>query len=136
MDLYLHRTHYKAGTNGALFHRDEFLCFCIELPWRLNERNRSCIPDGTYELVSFFSPTHLHHFIVKNVKDRSGILLHPANDAKKELRGCIAPVMQLDGIGKGSGSRRALDKIVMRTEAFLGAHEPLFLTILSEQSGR
>lgn len=136
MDWYLYRTHYKAGTNGALFHGEEFLCFCIELPWRLNEQNRSCIPDGTYELVEFYSLTHKHHFLVHNVPNRTGILLHPANDANTELRGCIAPVSQLSGIGKGSGSRRALDKLVMRAEALLKAHEGLYLTIISEQSGR
>ena len=136
MDLYLHRTHYKDGTNGALFHGGEFICFCIELPWRLNEPNRSCIPDGCYELVDFYSPSYKHHFMVRNVPERIGILLHPANDAKKELRGCIAPVTQLDGIGKGSGSRRALDRIVIRTDTFMSDGESLFLTILSEQSGR
>lgn len=136
MDFYLHRTHYRAGTNGALFHKNQFLCFCIELPWQLNQRNTSCIPDGTYELETFYSPTFNHHFLVKGVSGRSGILIHPANDALSELRGCIAPVSQLNGIGKGLGSRQALDKLLMRVEGFREPGEMVTLTILSELSGR
>lgn len=136
MDLYLHRTHFKEGTNGALFFEDQLVCFTIELPWRCNARNVSCIPDGTYEMTPFYSPQFKHHLRVLEVPDRSGILLHPANDALTELRGCIAPVSQLTGIGKGLGSRRALDQLLMRVEAFREEGEPVFLTVCSGQSGR
>ncbi len=136
MDLLLHRTHYKQGTNGTLFYEDQLICFTIELPWKCNEKNSSCIPDGTYELKTFYSPAFKHHLRVLEVPNRSGILLHPANDAKTELRGCIAPVSQLTGIGKGLGSRRALDQILMRVEAFAEENEPIFLTINSDHSGK
>lgn len=136
MELYLHRTHYRAGTNGALFHKQQFLCFCIELPWRLNQKNVSCIPDGTYELETFYSPSFKHHLLIKNVANRNGILINPANDALNELRGCIAPVSQLTGIGKGLGSRRALDVLLMRIEGFVERGEAVTLTVLSELSGR
>ncbi len=136
MDLYLHRIHYTNGTNGAIFHKQQFLCFSIELPWRLNLSNLSCIPDGTYELELFYSPSFNHHLRVKEVVDRSGILIHPANDALNELRGCIAPVSQLTGIGKGLGSRKALDLLLMRIEGFKEWDEEVTLTILSDLSGR
>ena len=136
MDLYLHRIHSRKGTNGMLFHKNQFLCFTIELPWRVNQRNVSCIPDGVYELCPFYSLQFKHHFIVKGVPDRSGILIHPANDASGELRGCIAPVSQLTGIGKGLGSRKALDLLILRFEAFRESGEVLFLTVSSGFSGR
>lgn len=136
MNLYLHRTHFKEGTNGSLFHEDQFVCFTIELPWRCNEPKVSCIPDGTYEITPFYSPGFKHHFRVVEVPNRNGILLHPANDASTELRGCIAPVSQLSGIGKGLGSRRALDRLLMRVEAFCEEGDSVFLTVCSEQSGR
>lgn len=136
MELYLHRTHYGAGTNGTIFHKQQFLCFSIELPWRLNSSNVSCIPDGTYELEIFYSPSFNHHLRVKDVAGRNGILIHPANDALSELRGCIAPVSQLTGIGKGLGSRKALDLLLMRIEGFREQHEAVTLTIQSELSGR
>ncbi|MEM0519039.1 MULTISPECIES: DUF5675 family protein [Aequorivita] len=136
MEFYLHRIHYKGGTNGALFHKQQFLCFCIELPWRLNARNVSCIPDGTYEMRPFFSLRFKHHLRLIDVPGRSGILLHPANNAQTELRGCIAPVSQLTGIGRGLGSRRALDKVLMRIEGHRETHEAITLTVISELSGR
>lgn len=136
MDLYLQRTHFKTGTIGVLFHRGQFLCFCIELPWLQNQRSISCIPDGTYELKRFYSVRFKHHFIVKNVPNRSGILIHPANIALEELKGCIAPVSQLTGMAKGLGSRKALDSLMLRVEAYKEAGEALFLNISSEHAGR
>ena len=43
---------------------------------------------------------------------RSLILIHAANNAKLELKGCIAPVTYLTGIGKGLSSKPLLDKIL------------------------
>ncbi|MDC8000119.1 DUF5675 family protein [Aequorivita todarodis] len=136
MDLFLHRTHYRTGTNGGLFHRNRFLCFSIELPWHVNQHNISCIPDGTYELEIFYSIQFKHHLLVKGVPQRSGILILPANDVLNELGGCIAPVSQLTGIGKGLGSRKALDLLILRIEAFREPGEAVFLTICSEHCGR
>jgi hypothetical protein len=45
------------------------------------------------------------------VKNRSFILLHPANNALNELNGCIAPVTQLSGAGLGLQSRQAFVKV-------------------------
>ena len=96
----------------------------------------SCIPDGTYEMEPFYSPNYGHHLRIKNVPDRIGILIHPANDALKELRGCIAPVSQLTGIGKGLGSRQALEKVMLRIEAVLEPGEAVFLNVGSVHSGK
>ena len=112
MELHLHRTYFKEGTNGALFYNDRFLGFTIELPWLNNARSISCIPEGVYQLKARYSEKFKHHLQLQNVKGRSLILLHPANDALKELEGCIAPVLQLSGLGKGISSRITLQKIV------------------------
>lgn len=45
------------------------------------------------------------------VRNRDLILIHPANDALKELNGCIAPVSEHSGEGKGTRSRVASDKL-------------------------
>jgi len=112
MDLLLHRSYYKEGTNSALFYRGLFKGFAIELPWRDNQRNVSCIPEGTYPLKVRFSKKFGPHLLVQDVPDRNLILIHPANDARKELLGCIAPVTYLSGVGKGTSSRALLQKIV------------------------
>jgi len=131
VELHLHRTYFKEGTNGALFINQQFLGFTIELPWLDNKRNISCIPEGSYELKARFSEKFKHHLHLVNVKDRNLILIHPANDALKELEGCISPVTQLTGIGKGLSSRLLLQKIVASCYQAFERKEKVFLTIKS-----
>lgn len=131
MELQLFRNQFEGGTNGALFYEGKFICFMIELPWKENVRNVSCIPDGRYELALWYTDRFKHHLVVKNVPGRSGILVHPANNAVKELRGCLAPVTHLTGIGTGVLSRKALDKLLLFIERCRMKKEPLFLNITS-----
>src|SRR5690606_28120092 len=112
MEFTLERAYFKEGTNGALFCSHVFLCHTIELPWNDNKRNISCIPEGVYQLIPRFSQKHKHHLLVKGVEKRKLILIHSANDALKELEGCIAPVTYLSGIGKGTQSRPMMQKLL------------------------
>ena len=131
MDIHLHRTYFKESTNGALFIHDSFFGFCIELPWLNNRRNVSCIPEGTYILKARYSQKFGHHLILENVKNRTLILIHPANDALKELRGCIAPVTCLSGIGKGTSSKNLLNKLVSKCYQAFDRNEVIRLIIQS-----
>ena len=139
MELILERSYFKEGTNGTLFaseqtfnaNQDKFICQTIELPWKENQRSISCVPEGKYELLARTSSKFKKHFILKDVTNRSLILLHPANNAKRELRGCIAPVLHLSGIGKGLYSQRALDKLRFLIDRALEKKERIFLTIKS-----
>jgi hypothetical protein len=45
------------------------------------------------------------------VLGREAILIHAANDAKRDLLGCIAPVTTLTGDGRGLESRKALERL-------------------------
>lgn len=128
----LHRAYFKEGTNGALFNSGKFLCHTIELPWNDNKRNISCIPEGVYEIEPRFSKRFKHHLILKNVKGRSFILFHPANNALKELQGCIAPVTYLSGIGKGVYSRNAMQKLLSLVYQAKDRKETILLTIKSQ----
>lgn len=112
MELTLQRSYFKEGTNSVLFINDTFLGFTIELPWIDNIRNKSCVPEGRYILKARFSEKFRHHLILENVDQRSLILIHAANNAMLELKGCIAPVTYLTGIGKGLSSKPLLDKIL------------------------
>ena len=112
MDLKLVRNYYKESTHGALFIKDRFLGFTIELPWRDNKKNMSCIPEGSYILKARFSKKFNHHLVLEQVSNRSLVLIHPANNSKVELKGCIAPVSYLTGIGKGLYSKPLLDKLL------------------------
>lgn len=131
MTFVLHRTYFEEGTNSALFYSGQFLGFAIELPWLDNQRHISCIPEGEYELKARYSPKFGHHLQLIDVKDRSLILLHPANNAKRELRGCIAPVTQLTGIGKGRHSKPLLQKLISLCYQAFDRNETILLTIKS-----
>jgi hypothetical protein len=129
MELELFRTYDPEGTNGEL---KLVVCNTIELPWLQNERNVSCIPEGRYELRKRFIKKFGLHLLVVDVPDRSWILIHPANDAKTQLKGCIAPVTQLTGPGKGSESRLANEKLKALVLEALERKEKVFITIKSK----
>ena len=112
MELELVRTYFPNGTNGEFFFGGVRVCFSIELPWLGNKARISCIPEGRYELIKRYSQHFGWHLQVMNVKNRDLILIHPANDALKELKGCIAPDSILKAEGKGLESRIALRKIL------------------------
>ena len=101
MELELLRIYHPKGSNGNLSANGVGLCHTIELPWKENKNQVSCIPEGRYELVKRYSAKFKWHLLVKDVPDRVLILIHPANDALKELKGCIAPVFILTEEGKG-----------------------------------
>jgi len=112
MELYLYRQYFTKGTNGSLYAGGVLLCHTIELPWRDNMPNKSCIPEGVYALTVRTTAKRGLHLLVNNVPKRSLILIHPANNALRELKGCIAPVMQLTGEGMGEQSRVACEKLL------------------------
>lgn len=111
MELILERIYFPKGTNGTLSFEGNEICKTIELPWRENQRRVSCIPEGKYKIRKRFSRKFKWHLELMNVKNRDLILLHPANDALKELNGCIAPVTSITGEGKGARSRVAFEKL-------------------------
>ena len=132
MELELIRTYYPAATNGKILYRDRLMMYSIELPWKDNLTRVSCIPEGKYELVKRWSPKFNRHLQVMNVQQRTGILIHPANDALQELKGCIAPVSFLTGVGKGLRSRLALESLTSLVYGALDRHELVFITIKSD----
>jgi hypothetical protein len=132
MELQLIRTYYGDGTNGLLCLNDRVICRTIELPWKGNQRNISCIPEGRYPLVQRSHPERAPHLLLQRVPGRSLILIHPANNALKELRGCIAPVTRHTGEGCGSESKKAFYPLIALVYDAL-EEEPVFLNIYSFQ---
>ena len=112
MVIELQRLYRDTWTDGLIFIKGIFLCRSIELRWANNERNVSCVPEGVYPVAIIQHPKFGECLQINGVKGRTGILVHVANDAQKELRGCIAPVFSLSGDGKGQYSRLALNYII------------------------
>ncbi|MBK7809423.1 MAG: hypothetical protein IPJ51_24540 [Saprospiraceae bacterium] len=96
MVIELQRLYRETWTDGLIFIKGVLLCRSIELRWVNNERNVSCVPEGVYPVAIIQHPKFGECLQVSGVKGRSGILVHVANDAQKELRGCIAPVFSLE----------------------------------------
>lgn len=129
MKLELIRQYFPDGTNGELFFEGKKICGTIELPWKENQKRVSCIPEGIYRVRKRFSPKFKWHLEIFKVRNRDLILFHPANDALKELNGCIAPVSEISGEGKGIRSRIAFDKLKEILFPFLEKGFVIALTI-------
>ncbi|WP_288370302.1 DUF5675 family protein [uncultured Algoriphagus sp.] len=96
--------------------RTIFECCTLELPWRDNHVQISCIPKGEYRLLHRSSPRFANHLHIIDVPGRSYILIHPANFVH-QLRGCIAVGenrMHLDGdqILDITNSRRTMERLL------------------------
>ena len=129
MIIELYRDYGEEGVNGSLFLDGRFICHTIELPWKENKRYESCITEGEYDVTIRYSKKFGYHLHIKNVYQRKWILFHPANDAKTELRGCIAPVTRLTGEGKGINSRRAMDILMIQIKNLKRKNEQLKIII-------
>ena len=133
MVLVLNRTYFPEGTQGVLEWNGTLVCYTIELPWLENQRRISCIPEGKYVLQKRFSPKFKWHIHLQNVPGRDFILIHPANNAKKELLGCIATVTLHTGIGRGSSSRKAFGKLKALVYGALTDNEEVKIRIQSNK---
>ncbi len=131
MVFVLTRTYFPDGTNGKLECEGKSICKTIELPWKMNETKVSCIPEGKYFIRKRYSRKFQWHLEVIDVKDRSLILIHPANNALKELNGCIAPVTKISGPGLGLKSRLAFAKLNDLVYRALDSTETVLLIIKS-----
>ena len=132
MELELIRTYYPEGTNGKILHQDRLMTYTIELPWKNNQARVSCIPEGRYELVKRWNRKFDRHLQVMDVPGREYILIHPANEALHELKGCIAPVSLITGVGKGIRSRMALEILTSLVYGSLDQHDHVFIIIKSD----
>ena len=90
--------HWRDCTLGRLRFQG-FRCFTLELPWRDNARNISCIPPGTYWIRKFISPRFGMVFLFEDVPNRSAIEIHAGNYTR-DIEGCILvgkSITHLDG---------------------------------------
>ena len=84
----------------------------VELPWRDNLPNKSCVPAGTYTATTVMS-AHFGFpvYLLNNVPGRYGCEIHPANfggntDAGlyTDLLGCLGPGYGTGRIGTPAGT--------------------------------
>jgi hypothetical protein len=127
--LLLQRKYGVKGTNGTITFNGEEICHTIELPDRNNIPRISCIPIGQYKLIKRRYPKHGEQIGIPNVLGREAILIHAANNALKELHGCISPVTTLTGEGTGDYSGKALAKLKALVYSLWDMGDEVYLNI-------
>lgn len=107
------RRYLPSCTLGRLHCPDGLVLSTIERPWRENQPNVSCIPEGLYTCRKFVSSKYPHEtYQIMGVSGRTYILFHAAN-AAFELQGCIAPGMSTNWkTMRVRDSRIACDKLM------------------------
>jgi hypothetical protein len=103
-------TNADSGTFGILSVNGVPLCNTLELFWRNNMRNVSCIPADVYHCTKHESRPH--DWRVLDVPNRSGVLFHAGNTIE-DIEGCILfgeQIARVNGTLGVKGSRNARAK--------------------------
>ena len=104
-NVYLHRIREDGTvTLGVLVYNNQCICVTLEEPDLDNQVGISNIPEGAYETHSHNSPKFGSTWWVRDVPNRSEILIHAGNTTK-DTRGCILLGTQF---GKYVGSRPSI----------------------------
>lgn len=107
--------------------------YSLELPWRDNSSNVSCIPAGVYE-CRYTMSAHFKRrlYLVDEVNGRTGIRIHSANLAgdatlgfKKQLNGCIALGMNFGVMDVGSKTKSQKQKCILNSTTAVRQFENL-----------
>lgn len=75
-------------TRGILVIEELRVCDTLELPWKDNEQQVSCIPEGEYEFAPhIWTKNKMKTRILLDVPNRDGIILHTGNGLRN-TKGC------------------------------------------------
>lgn len=75
------------GTPGRILIDGRSFCFSLELPWKDNASNVSCIPTGSYIIEPFKSARFGEVYLVLDTLPRTYILFHAGNWAGSTAHG-------------------------------------------------
>jgi|TARA_R110000765_G_scaffold405866_1_gene502635 hypothetical protein len=120
MKLYLLRDYLNDEvTLGRLFNPiDNFHVHTLELPWKDNAKNISCIPKGEYIVeLDYYHRGKYPAYELRNTPNRTEIKIHIGNYTK-DVKGCIAIGSERDVPGQMvKQSRRAYEKFMEYTKS-------------------
>lgn len=71
--------------------------FTLELPWRDNQDNISCIPTGVYDVKPYSSEKFPNVYQIMQVPNRDAILIHIGNYAG-DTHGCVLVGKDVDTV--------------------------------------
>jgi len=120
-------TNPDTGTFGMLSIDGVAQCVTLELFWRDNMRNRSCIPEGVYHCVKHENRDW--DWRVLDVPNRSGILFHAGNTVK-DIEGCVLFGKHIGNVG---GTKGVLESKLARLDfnSVLGVENEFKLEIVN-----
>lgn len=98
------------GCFGVLSFNDLPLCVTLEETWLNNKKQISCIPAGMYEVEKYSGTKYKNVWIVKNVPQRSAILIHWGN-TEENTAGCILVGKEYGKFGTKTGILRSVQAI-------------------------
>lgn len=140
MTAYMIRRYFATHTKSALVAIDGggnivMQCVTLELPWKDNAPQVSCIPEGEYVVRTRRTDKFGQHYHVQGVTGREWILFHPANFVS-ELRGCIIPGsryadLNSDGVPDIVDSKATLNRML----AELGKEFKLVILSATQDGG-
>ncbi len=119
MSFQIARHYHHNRTHGRLLLSGIPVLHTLELPWRENSQQISCIPEDTYRCVRTDNRKTSggleipSTFEVTNVPGRGGILFHVGNYTK-DTQGCILLGLQVFGDGIRF-SRKAFSRFLSLT---------------------
>ncbi|MCB2199668.1 hypothetical protein KQI63_09700 [bacterium] len=78
-----------------------FSCRTVELPWRGNQNDISCIPSGRYRCVFNHSKRFDKDlYLIQDVPGRAGVRIHVMNHAGDEAKGWVSESDGCIGVGR------------------------------------
>ncbi len=91
LNIRVKRTHqHSKSIIGELYVNGTFICYTLELPWKKNNNNVSCIPSGTYDAyLRYTSEKAKREWVTEllNVPGRTAIQIHIGNEPV-DIDGC------------------------------------------------
>lgn len=121
--IIIKRTHYYSDWTAAVIDFEgKVFGVTGELPWKNNQHDISCIPEGEYNCARYISSRFGSTFKVIGVNGRDGILFHWGNVPLKDSKGCILIGESFDPVGDSYGV------VTSRSEPGRGFNEFLKLT--------
>lgn len=118
---YLLRDYHPDHTRGIFVAKDDdgniiHSCVVLELPWKDNLYQISCIPEGMYQVVRRYTTKFRWHYHILDVPNRTFILMHPGNHTRQIL-GCMLPGVEIkhldsDQIPDITDTRLTLNKML------------------------
>ena len=127
MRLIIDRIYNTYQTESSIRLEDNGIIFSLkglELPWKNNHKHISCIPQGKYKATNHISPAFGKSIWIKDIPNRSEILIHVGNFIGSNINngddpesdGCILVGSEFldltgDGINDLVNSRVTIDKL-------------------------